>query len=290
MKGPSRLFIVRHGEREDHVNNNLYLTETRPHDVTLTDNGKDMAVKLGRYLYLHRTVNDIKNIIVLTSPLLRCVQTAHGICEGLIEGVRRAQEGNPTETRRPEGTGDIPIYIEHGLSEGPKWLNHDIEKDMKMKRGTGIPIDVYALEPVVYSPEHFRKSVSPFVQPNFFNDGKCFASADFFVNKDTSLTCERDEPSVNRTGSDIHHRCALLSKLVEVSGDLDGKTVILVGHGETTVLVHNSLSLENKYKGQSPWYTGWQELKRKSEHQKDDYIWEHTEGHIPFSTPHLERD
>jgi len=103
------ILITRHGNREDFLDENWALTAERPHDPGLSPDGIVQARELGVRLMMER-VNHI-----FSSPFLRTVETAHHIAEEL----------------------DLPIKIEHGLSE---WLNPDWFAAMP----DWLPLDVMA--------------------------------------------------------------------------------------------------------------------------------------------------
>jgi len=90
------IFIARHGNREDFMDEEWQLTAKRPHDPALSPDGIVQAQELGTRLIQER----VKHIFA--SPFLRTVETAHYIAEKI----------------------NLPIKIEHGLSEwmNPEWF------------------------------------------------------------------------------------------------------------------------------------------------------------------------
>lgn len=73
--GATRLFLVRHAERQDHKFPQWAATAARPHDAPLSDEGFEQARRTGREL--RRRVKATGGVdYVRTSPLVRCVQTA----------------------------------------------------------------------------------------------------------------------------------------------------------------------------------------------------------------------
>jgi broad specificity phosphatase PhoE len=87
------LWLLRHGERSDLVDQNWLKTATRPFDPPLTEKGIKQAQQTAEYILSTGT----KLNHVFSSPFLRCMQTANEVAKRL----------------------QIPIKIEYGLSE---WL------------------------------------------------------------------------------------------------------------------------------------------------------------------------
>lgn len=134
---------MRHSERMDQVaSSDVPWKETpegqqRPHDSPLTTRGKGMAVRLGAYLRrgIVRPISD-EHVVILASPLTRCVETAHGIAEGLQV---------PT-----------PIFIEDTLVEGPHWIGVDLRH---WDFSNGLP------QPLFHDADFHKAHTSPLVQP-----------------------------------------------------------------------------------------------------------------------------
>eukprot|EP00668_Euglena_longa_P038833 GGOE01049937.1.p1 GENE.GGOE01049937.1~~GGOE01049937.1.p1 ORF type:complete len:294 (-),score=38.73 GGOE01049937.1:99-914(-) len=77
VKCPGVVFLVRHGERLDRIDPTWRATARRPHDPPLTERGVLQALQLG----IHLRGRGIKHIF--SSPMIRAVQTADAIAEGL---------------------------------------------------------------------------------------------------------------------------------------------------------------------------------------------------------------
>ena len=97
-----RVFIVRHGERVDHVDETWVRRAVRQHDPPLTPRGRQQAQLLGLYL---RGKGVTK---IFCSPLIRCVQTGDGIASGL-------------------GLQGPCLYIEEALQEVDRWIRAHVE-------------------------------------------------------------------------------------------------------------------------------------------------------------------
>lgn len=249
---PHRIFVVRHGDRYDREVREWAQTSDRPHDTTLSDTGKLHSHKLGAFLRSVRAV-DPANVVVLASPLTRCVQTAHHIVEGLLAG-----QGELQDERR----SNIAIFLEHGLCEGAYWLQIDMNCNKNLA--------VFPPQPVLHGADHHRVYTSSRVQPEPF--GLC-QPPEYFVSEDGEL-CER---------IGLRQRCATSARSLLNAKELFGKVVICVGHGETTKLWVDAIV--GKPHPDNGRYTGVAELAldTTSDGQRE---WAH-QLHV-FSTPHLE--
>ncbi|KAJ2068385.1 hypothetical protein GGI08_000899 [Coemansia sp. S2] len=94
------IYVVRHGERIDHIDDNWTRTSTTPYDPPLTADGYAQARKAGTMIRDLEPQTDTE-YIVLTSPFLRCAQTGEAIHEGFCK------ESNPLWR----------VAVEPGLSE-----------------------------------------------------------------------------------------------------------------------------------------------------------------------------
>lgn len=92
--------IVRHAERLDYKHGRTWVTEAaRPWDTPITEHGHEQAGQAGRFLREHLAAKGLPGPTKMySSPLLRCVETAVGIREGLEK--------------------KIPIHVANHLVEG----------------------------------------------------------------------------------------------------------------------------------------------------------------------------
>jgi broad specificity phosphatase PhoE len=88
---PRRIFLARHGNRQDFVDRDWLVTADEPYDPPLSADGVEQARRLGRRL----AGEGIEAIVV--SPFLRTIQTAHHANESL----------------------QVPMFVEPGFGE---WL------------------------------------------------------------------------------------------------------------------------------------------------------------------------
>ena len=78
------VYVVRHGEREDDINEDYAETSDRPYDPPLTATGRIQARKRGEYLRC--LPGEQRPTVVVSSPFLRCVQTACQVYSELTDG------------------------------------------------------------------------------------------------------------------------------------------------------------------------------------------------------------
>ncbi|KAJ2450646.1 hypothetical protein EV183_004146 [Coemansia sp. RSA 2336] len=94
-------YFVRHGERIDHIDDTWIRNAAVPYDPPLTAEGLLQAQRTGALISSLESSLDPAEYLVLTSPFLRCLQTAQAIQQGYMAD-------------RP---GSWKIAIEPGLSE-----------------------------------------------------------------------------------------------------------------------------------------------------------------------------
>lgn len=100
----TRIFTIRHGEREDHINLKWQNSAHRVHDPPLSTQGIQQAEDCGKFL--KSKLKESKNFkpVFLVSPYIRCVQTAKTIITSM------------------ELNEDILINIEQGFGEANKHM------------------------------------------------------------------------------------------------------------------------------------------------------------------------
>lgn len=207
---PSCIIIVRHGEREDHKNPSFATTYPRPHDSPLTAVGADMGRKLGGFLaYRHKVMPG--DVVVLSSPLVRCIETSNA----LVEGLRRHVKMNDRT--------DVPIYLEPAIMEGAYYLLHDMRKNPNVASKSQLIVP----ETLTFDAAYLKENYSKYVQ----------------VNKPFSL----GEPRIARRHNELQEpkfieRNQEGARALLKTPQLDGKTVILVGHGETVKLWYKEIT------------------------------------------------
>ena len=82
-------YAIWHSERVDLEDRDQYYKDIAsgysPTDSNITQNGYDIAYKTGLFLknQLLNTHNTYKNVLVISSPYLRCIQTSTSIIEGI---------------------------------------------------------------------------------------------------------------------------------------------------------------------------------------------------------------
>eukprot|EP00754_Rhynchopus_humris_P032139 Rhum_TRINITY_DN15380_c1_g2::Rhum_TRINITY_DN15380_c1_g2_i1::g.153603::m.153603 len=88
----ARVVVIRHGERQDHVSPRWAATAARAHDSPLSRRGAAQARAAGVALrpLLASALAASQRVVLLSSPLVRAVQTADGLLDGLGDDVRAA--------------------------------------------------------------------------------------------------------------------------------------------------------------------------------------------------------
>ena len=252
---PEKIFIVRHTEREDHKDPYWGRKADRPHDPSITKEGKQLCLKLGHYLVGARLVHPEK-IVILSSPLQRCVQTSHAIAEGFV-----AASAGKIKLE------NIPIFVEPGLVESVYWLHNDI------RRNRNFVDDKYPPKPIYMPTDWLYRHVS------------------FLVRRERLGLCDDPEYGIDEKGLlseavPVSERCQRAATTLVASGIFAGKIVICVGHGQTCQEWYNALAAE-PFEGKSPPYTGVAELMAAPTvvDGRPCVVW-HPQI-PPFSQPHL---
>lgn len=123
-----RFFVIRHSEREDHVNISWQNASHRPHDSPLSLNGRGMVKECAEYVekklqaVLQPKENSVNEkrpmVLTFTSPLVRCVTTAKLLVDAL--GL----------------TKTVSLKVEEGLAEANRFLRPRMmgtHRESKMK-------------------------------------------------------------------------------------------------------------------------------------------------------------
>lgn len=267
---PREVFIVRHGEREDHKDKSFSLRTSRPHDPPLTDNGVGMAEALGTYLRTHYGLEP-SSVVVLSSPLLRCVQTAAGI----IRGLRGEPPSSAGATKEKEGgtTADPPLYIEPCLAESAVWEYTDLKRNPEVARKGFLQCP----DPLWLPATTMQATVCPHVR----------LQRDYQLGVETVMTVVNHE----LVEADFEHRCRLAAQAVSRSAEpvFANKAVICVSHGEASVtwFSHMATDPTSVDTRENPCYTAFMHLRPEGAPAKDggELRWV---AQLPaFSTPHL---
>jgi len=249
---PARIFLVRHGERLDHEDPGWAMKAERPHDPPLTKAGHDAARSLGLYLRTGRFVQP-ENVSILASPLLRCVETAQSITRGLVHA-----HTNPSL--------QIPILLEPGLVESVYYIHKDICKNKSLRGEHYPPWPIYQLN--VWHKQHVTERV-------MLESAGMHPAPQYLIDHHGNLN---ELPPVDK-------RCAAAAKALIFSSAFAGRDVILVGHGQTTVLWYNAIATTPI--AFAPPFTGVAELMPAPQRDNGNvYVLWHPQC-TPFSTPHL---
>ncbi|KAG5511038.1 hypothetical protein GH5_07242 [Leishmania sp. Ghana 2012 LV757] len=253
---PAHIFLARHSERVDRKNPEFAKTYSRPHDSPITETGVTLAEKLGEYLVHHYHVNPAEAVMI-TSPLLRCVQTSNGIVTGALRAAAASAK-----------VSTIPVYLEPAVMEGP----YSMFLDMRNNPSVVEPNDgsLHFPEPVYNDAAFHRASTSPHVQ---LQNPFPLHPAPIFTVKDNKLV----DPS-------FPGRCTQGAKKLLTVPELDGKTVVLVAHGETVLrALHAIKGSDMVSENCSPAYTGFVHITCEGSGAETRVAVEFE----PFATPHL---
>ncbi|CAD8081190.1 unnamed protein product [Paramecium primaurelia] len=128
------LFLIRHGERADDSTNAEKQRIILSFDPHLSINGESQAKKTGKYIRNILKLQSIENIILVTSPYLRCVQTIIGIASQLEQ--------------------QIQIYIAKGLGEcfRQDWFEKDVLSELHYYKSSQFYDHVFKQYPLLDVP------------------------------------------------------------------------------------------------------------------------------------------
>jgi broad specificity phosphatase PhoE len=166
-----KFIIIRHGEREDHIDPTWIATAENPSDPPLSKVGLEQARLVGEHLKKTENVDAI-----FASPFTRTLQTATGIADVL----------------------DLPLQVESGLAE---WLNPDFRH--------GKPMYWPSLEDSMAAFPRIESRHSPLLVPEYPEDNEavCARVADFvrlFIPH-LGITPSMQAADVNRTIALVSH-------------------------------------------------------------------------------------
>lgn len=212
---PQKVFFVRHTERQDDKDVYWGRKAERPHDPNIAAAGPPLCHALARYLIGARLVQPHK-IIILTSPMKRCVQTSHALAEGISLAL-----GGQDKFR----IEDIPVYIEPGLVESVRWLHNDI------RRNRSFVEERYPPRPIYQPTDYLHRHVS------------------FLVKRERFGLCDDpvyglDEKGLLSEAVPVQARCETAAHTLITSGLFSGKVVICVGDSETLRAWYDALAAD----------------------------------------------
>lgn len=196
-------------------------------------------------------------VVILASPLVRCVETAHGIREGLLR--------TTIEMGGDATAAWCPIFIEHSLVESAKWQQNDLFKNAAYASGeAGMrplldpsvdPTKAPAMEVTLWKDAAFHQATtSPHIvvgRSKILHDMTDLAhetgraeSGSSSPSSVVSLVhyCPRDHQLVDTMP--LKARVALAARRLLSLPELQDKIVILVGHGLTAETWYNELTGE----------------------------------------------
>ena len=208
--------------------------------------------------------------VVLTSPLIRAVDTAAHFCTGF--------EARAATALRRSATASVvrlPVHAEPAMIEPSFWMTQDLQ-------GGGVTRSAPFKGPVHLTSGELAAAVSDRLTP--------MAGSSSYVPLHT--VPHYSDANTGGFGEQVptaKRFAEAAGRLVHGSAHLDGKVVVLVGHGESTVRMYNSVldALGDAARGVghhrgSPGYTGIAMLHLAPATGR------YVELVRPFGTPHLE--
>eukprot|EP00756_Hemistasia_phaeocysticola_P066829 Hpha_TRINITY_DN952_c0_g1::TRINITY_DN952_c0_g1_i2::g.156207::m.156207 len=112
------VYVVRHGERVDDVDDSWTSSAPRPFDPHLTETGFEEAAAVGETLAA--LPSDQRPAFVVTSPFLRCWQTAEKVCRALEYA---ADDGRPPKLLVAWDLAEIMNPAVLKVDENPSFSN-----------------------------------------------------------------------------------------------------------------------------------------------------------------------
>lgn len=114
------MFVVRHGARQDKDGAGSmteYTSKCEPHhehDTPLSIKGEGQALRTGEFIRqcLGANVLATKNILMVSSPLRRCLQTTNGIRRGLLGTASATNENSVPETTTAGGSSRVRLMTD----------------------------------------------------------------------------------------------------------------------------------------------------------------------------------
>ena len=91
LGAPQKMWVIRHGERLDEVDDSWQATTDRPYDPPLTAKGRGQAFARGQALARAGAVG-AGGCVVACSPFLRCIQTGAEVLKGLSQVYEQTEE------------------------------------------------------------------------------------------------------------------------------------------------------------------------------------------------------
>ena len=96
LGAPQKMWVIRHGERLDEVDDSWQATTDRPYDPPLTAKGRGQAFARGQAL-ARAGAAGAGGCVVACSPFLRCIQTGAEVLRGMSQVY-----GQTEESRAPQ--------------------------------------------------------------------------------------------------------------------------------------------------------------------------------------------
>lgn len=208
----------------------VYLARTLARDAAV----RAVAAR-GAAVTAHETADFmLRDVVVLSSPLQRCVQTAHNIVQGYRRRcgdiAARTQPDDADADRRATAAAlPVPqIGIEEALVEEDRWLYNDLRDHFDLRSHAD-----RAPQPVWHDAAFHKQRTSALVVPDLVPAGPSALATTKHVYERGGV---REVHFTSKQPVPLQARCDAAAKaLIGGAHDplTDGKTVVLVSHGAT---------------------------------------------------------
>ena len=109
MGAPQKMWVIRHGERLDEVDDSWQATTDRPYDPPLTAKGRGQAFARGQAL-ARAGAAGAGGCVVACSPFLRCIQTGAEVLKGMSQVYGQTEESRAPQVSVQRLSFDLCVW------------------------------------------------------------------------------------------------------------------------------------------------------------------------------------
>ena len=109
LGAPQKMWVIRHGERLDEVDDSWQATTDRPYDPPLTAKGRGQAFARGQALARAGAVG-AGGCVVACSPFLRCIQTGAEVLKGMSQVYGQTEESRAPQVSVQRLSFDLCVW------------------------------------------------------------------------------------------------------------------------------------------------------------------------------------